>query len=46
MFIHLEEDHQEIPSLRGVNLCTGYIAFTEKYGSCRGEVCEKFHASG
>lgn len=44
MFTHLDEDSQEIPSLRGVNSCTVYIAFTEKYESCRGEVCEKFHA--
>lgn len=45
MFIHLDEDYQEILSLRGVNSCTVYTAFTEKYESCRGEVCEKFHAN-
>jgi len=30
IFIHLDEDNQEIPSLRGVNSCTVYIALTEK----------------
>jgi hypothetical protein len=45
MFIHLDEDTQQIPSLRGVNSCTMYMTFIEKYESFRGEVCEKFHAS-
>jgi len=44
MFIHLDEDNQDIPSLRSVNLYSVYIEFTEKYESCRGEICEKFHA--
>jgi hypothetical protein len=45
MFIHLDEDNQEIPSLLGVNSYSVCIAFREKYESFRGKVCEKFHAS-
>lgn len=30
IFIHSDQDNQKVPSLRGVNSCTVYIAFAEK----------------
>ena len=42
MFIHLDVDNQEIPCLRGVNSCTVYIAFIEKYESCEVKFVRNF----